>query len=246
MKRCIELLPGGRALLQRHAWRVESRRLAQFRNPKEVFTHYYETNHWTSEESRSGVGSTAAYTAAIRQSLPELFTALGIRTLLDAPCGDFHWFRLMERPEGLVYIGGDIVDPLIAENQSRYGDSQTRFVTLDIVNDPLPRTDLWLCRDCLFHFSYDDVFAALNNFLRSEIPYLLTSTHSSHTHNSDIPTGSFRPLNLELPPFNLGPARQYLEDWAGDHAVRHLGLWDRSSLSAALSANPVFRRVTTR
>ena len=242
LKRILLRLPGGRPALERYAYYVERRRLASFPAPKDVFTHYYETNHWTSEESRSGVGSTAAYTESIRVSLPVLFEKLGIRTLLDAPCGDFNWFRLMRRPEGLSYVGGDIVDPLINDNQRRYGDPQTRFMTLDIVHDRLPRADLWLCRDCLFHFSYEDIFLTLHNFIRSDIPYLLTSTHSACTHNTDIPTGSFRSLNLELPPFNLGPASHYLEDWAGNHDVRHLGLWDRHSLVAALDSNPAFHR----
>lgn len=231
-------------MLESYAYHVERRRLAQFKGPKDVFTHYYETNHWTSEESRSGVGSTAAYTETIRQSLPVLIAKLGVRTLLDAPCGDFNWFRLMERPEGFTYLGGDIVESLIEENRRRYGNPQTRFMELDIVHDALPKADLWLCRDCLFHFSYDDIFLTLHNFVTSDVPYFLTSTHSACPHNTDVPTGSFRMLNLELPPFNLGRASHYLADWAGDHSVRYLGLWDRQSLLAALESNPAFQRAS--
>ena len=40
---------------------------------KEVFTNIYESNLWTSEESRSGLGSELKSTEVIRKELPELF-----------------------------------------------------------------------------------------------------------------------------------------------------------------------------
>jgi hypothetical protein len=58
----------------------------------------------------------------------------------------------MKMPDGMEYMGGDIVEKLIQQNQSKYGDPHTRFITIDIVKDLLPQADLWLCRDCLFHF----------------------------------------------------------------------------------------------
>jgi hypothetical protein len=71
------------------------------------------------------------------------------------------------------------------------------------VNNVLPRADLWLCRDCFFHFSEHDIFLALDKYLKSDIAYILTSTHYCDV-NSDTPTGEFRLLNLQLPPFSLG------------------------------------------
>ncbi len=41
---------------------------------------------------------------------------------------------------------------------------------------PLPKADLWLCRDVLFHLPNKDVITVLANFANSEIPYLLTTT----------------------------------------------------------------------
>ncbi|MCZ6717316.1 MAG: class I SAM-dependent methyltransferase, partial [Gammaproteobacteria bacterium] len=109
----------------------------------------------------------------------------------------------MPRDRDTQYIGVDIVAPLIAASQEKFGNENTRFVHLDIISQKLPDADLWLCRDCLFHLSYDDIFSVIGNFLNSDIRYLLTSTHPECDRNIDIPTGHFRLLNMELPPFSF-------------------------------------------
>jgi len=39
-----------------------------------------------------------------------------------------------------------------------------------------------------------DIYLALKNYVASEVPYLLTTTHLNHAgfRNTDIPTGDFR------------------------------------------------------
>jgi hypothetical protein len=200
-------------------------------NAKKIFTHHYSTNYWGSDESRSGYGSTAAYAANLITELPRLIDRLGVRSILDAPCGDYNWFRLVPREPGITYLGGDIVDPLVASNQAKYGDPSTQFRGIDIVRDPLPKVDLWLCRDCLFHLSNRDILQTIQNFLRSDIKYLLTSTHPECSANTDIPTGSFRLLNLELPPFSLGPPAYRIDDYIEGFPVRQVALWERATLA---------------
>jgi hypothetical protein len=159
---------------------------------------------------------------------------LGIRTILDAPCGDYGWFRQIARDLDVTYIGGDIVGELIATHQLEFGSARTRFEVIDITSDMLPTVDLWLCRDCLFHFSNADTFSTMDNFLRSEIPLLLTTTHPECEQNTDIPTGSFRLLNLEIPPFSFPEPIERMDDWIEGHPVRQLALWDRASIARAL------------
>ena len=43
---------------------------------------------WGSDESGSGIGSELGATEALREYLPGLFKRLGVRKVLDAPCGD--------------------------------------------------------------------------------------------------------------------------------------------------------------
>ena len=246
LRRFVGALPGGKAFLRRRANRLTRRRLAGIGDARAVFQHHYENNTWNNPESVSGTGSTVQYTEGIRQAIPALVAELGVSTFLDAPCGDFNWFRLVEWSTDVSYIGGDIVEPLVRRNQELYGDERHRFIDLDIVNDELPAADLWLCRDCLFHLSDQDVLRTLDNFLRSDIRYLLTSTHPDCDRNHDIPTGSSRFINLLLPPFHLSEPIRVIDDWIEGYPVRHLGLWERESLKRQLASNKALRRAARR
>lgn len=199
-----------------------------------IFTEIYKCNHWGEKESLSGPGSTLAYTAAIRQELPRLWKRLGTRIILDAPCGDYNWFLKVARDPDQQYVGGDIVGALIRQNQEAYGNSTTSFITLDIVKDALPAADFWLCRDCLFHLPTSDIMTVLHHFSSSRIPYLCTSHHPDCKRITDIEPGDFRPLNLELPPFNLGKAITYIDDWIEGFPRRQLALWSRQDVARAL------------
>jgi glycosyltransferase involved in cell wall biosynthesis len=192
-----------------------------------LFAGYYKSGFWP------GPGSSLEYTESIRVGIPRLLRKLRVRTILDAPCGDYEWFRKIDRDD-VVYIGADIVAELVERNQRQFGDVRTRFVVLDVTCESLPKADLWLCRDCLFHFSDEDILITLENFLNSEIHYLLTTTYPRCVENEDIPTGSFRQLNLEIPPFNLPAPTERLDDWIEAHPFRQLALWDRVSIARAL------------
>ena len=102
--------------------------------------------------------------------------------------------------------------------------------------DPLPDADLWLCRDCLIHLSFEDVERAVQNFLASEIPYWLVTTHTKVNRNIDIPTGHCRMINLAKEPFNFGEPLRYVEDTDHDGTGKSLGLWERETLRATLEA----------
>src|SRR5882757_543401 len=84
-------------------------------NPKQVFTNIFRKNWWSNGESRSGWGAELKRTVTIRAELREFARRHSIRSLLDAPCGDFHWMRHVEWPAGFRYIGADIVPDLVIE-----------------------------------------------------------------------------------------------------------------------------------
>ena len=246
MQSITRFLSWSRPLFERLRARKKRRRLLKLGNPEERFTHFYSVNRWGNEESRSGPGSTMSYTEHLRKELPRLFANLGVQTILDAPCGDYHWFGQIERHADLNYIGGDIVAPLVRDNQQQFSNENTTFMHLDITADALPVADLWLCRDCLFHLCEADVYRAIQRFLESEIRYLLASTHTQCQHNRDITTGACRLLNLEAPPYNFPAPRLYLDDWVDGFPVRYLGLWERTTLSASLAVNGWLDRTTAR
>lgn len=129
-----------------------------------------------------------------------LFDAFNISTMLDIPCGDFHWMKHVDL-NNTDYTGADIVEELIQGNIARYERDGIRFKHLNLINDKLPKVDLVFCRDCLMHFAFADIARALDNVCRSESKYFLTTTFVGKHKNRDISTGSWRPINLELPPF---------------------------------------------
>jgi SAM-dependent methyltransferase len=169
---------------------------------EERFARIYQTNLWFDAESRSGTGSTLEATAELRASLPSLLRSLNARRLLDVPCGDFNWMQHVDL-SGIDYIGGDIVESLIAENRKRHESPARQFLTVDLINGPLPQVDVVLCRDCLVHFSFANIIAAFRTMKASGAEYLLTTTFPGRESNKDIVDGDWQPLNLEESPFLL-------------------------------------------
>jgi hypothetical protein len=190
------------------------------------FQAIYRERFWSSE-SVSGPGSTMSQTETLRLALPGLLTSLGVKHLLDAPCGDFHWMQHVEFGS-VHYTGGDIVPELVAENQENFGNSQREFKVLDLVKSPLPDADLLMCRDVLVHLSYEHIEAALRNICASNVTWLLTTHFPAH-ENKDIPSGLWRPINLCAEPFNLPTPQQAVVDTPATEDVKFqdkvMALW---------------------
>ncbi|KAF0182891.1 MAG: class I SAM-dependent methyltransferase [Hyphomonadaceae bacterium] len=208
--------------------------LGTVQNKQSVFEEIYEHNLWSDLESRSGPGSTMAYTASLRAALERVLAENGVRTFLDAPCGDFHWMRAVKTPPGMRYIGGDIVPALIADTKARHGDDRHDFIHLDITKGPLPAVDMWMCRDCFFHLSYADIARALQQFVRADIPLLLLTTHivpkAEPFANRNINTGDARPIDLRSDPFSFPEPLERFDDWVAPFAPREMGLWTREQM----------------
>lgn len=213
------------------------------RDAKKVFASFYSANAWGNPESLSGDGSTLAYTESIRAALPSLVREYSISRFLDAPCGDYNWFRYVKREPSFHYIGAEVVAGLVERNQALFESADTSFIHLDITKDRLPDADIWMCRDCLFHLCYRDIFHALANLLRSNIPLFLSTTYIDCERNSDITTGSFRLINLRLEPFCLGEPIAEIEDWVEGHPRRTLALWRTKDLAGALARNRALPKI---
>ena len=219
------------------------------RTNEERFTWIYKNNLWGCRESVSGWGSTLSYTENIRSQLPHAIRQLGIASLLDAPCGDYNWMREVVARTDVTYIGGDIVYPLIESLSARFSTDRTSFIQLDITRQNLPKADMMLCRDCLFHFSECDILRFLENFANSQIPYLLTTTHKNHEEfkNVDIETGGFRLLDLFSAPylFSADPILR-IDDWVPPEPPREVCVWSRDQVLASLQRMRDFRAARSR
>jgi hypothetical protein len=113
---------------------------------------------------------------------------------------------------------------------------------LNLTRDPLPRADVVLCRDCLVHLRYAQIFAAFVNLRRSGAKYLLATTFVELDANSEIDTGDWRPVNLCLPPFALPePLTVIIEGCTeidGAYADKALGLWRVADLPERPRSSP--------
>ena len=101
----------------------------------------------------------------------------------------------------------------------------------------MPEADLALVRDCLVHLPNRHVWMVLDNLRRSGIEWVLMTTYPDRTENVDVTMGRWRPLNLELAPFELPPPErailEHCTENEGTRADKTLGLWRCVDLPSA-------------
>lgn len=220
-----------KGLLQRTSSAVSAGRAAtRDMSLKQKFSEIYDKNIFGGRVSRSGEGSDLVQTAVIRSELPKLIRKLGVKTFLDAPCGDWCWMRRTEL--GVEhYIGIDIVETLIEKNQREFGSASTSFQCMNLAEGELPQVDLVFSRDCLVHLSFEDALKIIANFKKSGSKYLLTTTFVNRDRNNDLvgKDSFWRPLNMQLPPFNFPQPMLLINEGCteggGQYRDKCLGLW---------------------
>jgi hypothetical protein len=202
-------------------------------NIQETFTNIFVNKKWGDGETISGECSTLENTQGIRKRLPACFKLWGIKSIVDAPCGDYNWFKEMNTD--INYIGVDIVPQLIKYNNDKYADENHSFQCLDLCKDVVPQVDLILCRDCLMHLSNEDGIKVLKQFKKSNSKYLLITTNPDNPANLPITSGQFRHVNMTKPPFNLPEpillVNEEFNAYNGMFSDKSLGLWEINSLS---------------
>lgn len=208
-------------------------------NTEQIFTNIYANNLWKGKNSVSGPGSEIDQTGTVIQSLSGIIREYDFSTMLDVPCGDFHWMKEVDLGD-IDYVGADIVTALLEENARRYSGDQIRFQKCDLISDQIPCFDLIFCRDCLVHFSSQDIFSALKNICDSHSGFLLTTTFPDQLVNQEIRTGRWRALNLEREPFCFPPPLKIINERCteenGTYKHKSLGLWSIADLKKHLDA----------
>lgn len=201
---------------------------------KSTFTAKVQHSLWGGQISKSGKGSDPENTASLRKELPLVLSRLEIQSIIDAPCGDFSWQPAVFNGPKFNYLGLDIVEQLVNENNLCHASEHIKFRQHDICSDKLIySSQLIICRDCLVHLSFQEIRASLIHFCDSDSLYLLTTTFiSPSVVNKNIVTGAWRPLNLALPPFSFPEPILSIPDHHFDNpdSGKTLGLWLLSSL----------------
>jgi len=179
------------------------------------------------------------FTQPLRENLKGFLERHNITSMFDAPCGDYSWMSETPLPTNLKYIGGDIVESMIAENKNKYPNVE--FINFDLSQDAIPTVDLLFCRDCLIHFSLADITRTFENIVNSNVKYvMLTNYFPEIPANHDIGTGDFRPTDFTRAPFDFEPPIDYLLDWVpgtrnGDQK-KTINLWSRGTIEKYLTA----------
>ena len=123
---------------------------------QERFEMIYNENFWESNESSSGIGSEIKNTKEVLKAIKLIIKQYKIKSIIDIPCGDFNWMSSLDM-ENIDYKGFDIVRSVIKVNNIKYKKPNVNFNYSDIINSELPKGDLMFVRDCLVHFSFEDI-----------------------------------------------------------------------------------------
>lgn len=192
-------------------------------DPGAVFSKIYDEGGWIhseTQESRSGLGSSVAATSGLFNEICSAMAILGAQSLVDVGCGDWNW---MSREEfSISYTGVDVVPSIIEEN-SKHSRENVNFKLCDVTKEVPPKADMALCREVLFHLSFDDAKKAIDNIKKS-VKYICATSDTTNWFNSDIRTGGYRALNLFRRPFRF-PEPVYLIEDSFVTPGRILGIW---------------------
>ena len=109
-----------------------------------------------------GPGSNEDRIIPFKEEFPEIIKKYLIGSVNDAGCG-LGWIKAECMKLGVKYSGFDILP--------REGAK-----VLDITSEVMPKADLIICRDVLFHLTNDLIEDALGDFKKSGI-YLLATSH---------------------------------------------------------------------
>ena len=157
-----------------------------------------------------------------------LIEKYNITSINDCPSGLYeNWVHNLNLPSrGIKYIGYDINNIVVERNKYNYPNIE--FYEFDNTKEVLPKCDLIICRDCLFHFPNEFVMKALKNFKDSKSTYLLATQQRWITENKEMSQGElndelgYKPLNLEIEPFNLGKSLEFHDEKTWN---RDMSLW---------------------
>lgn len=185
---------------------------------KEVFTKIYSENLWGNSGSHeqpfySGAGShVKEITSAYVQAVSHFIQSLGGKpNALDLGCGDFNVGSQI-RPYCNRYIACDIVSDLIQFNQNKFAELDVDFRVLDLIEDPLPATDIVFVRQVLQHLSNSQIQKFLPK-LKGHFSWLILTEHIpakpdfphnlDHTNSQHIRLSNNSGIVITSPPFNL-------------------------------------------
>ena len=243
IKKLIKKIPFAVKIFHYYKYFLQKKKIQkilQLQDNEKKFSEIYSTNFWGDDESFSGPGSNNKNTKETIVNLIKIIKKFNIKSITDAPCGDFHWMQkvLIKLPY-LKYSGIDIVSDIIKKNNQEYSNSRIKFYKKDIIKNLFPNSDLIICRDFLIHLSNKDTKKFLLNLKSSNFKYVLIhgfESNKSKIINKEISTGDYREVNIFQNPINF--SNKYIlkfEDHKSQNKTTsyksYLYLYDKKNIS---------------
>lgn len=165
-------------------------------------------------ESASGPGSAVSAAGESLSLLDAVVKEYAVTSILDLGCGDWNWMRHAGWRETATvhYEGWDAHPGLVERLTEQFGNERTRFRLADITTAPLPKVDLVVCRDVLFHIRIDLAQKVVQR-VRENRGLLISTSFLNLKSNADIrpylpiENWGFYLINLDIAPFDLEPYR---------------------------------------
>jgi 2-polyprenyl-3-methyl-5-hydroxy-6-metoxy-1,4-benzoquinol methylase len=181
---------------------------------EEVFQKVYEIAAWGKDETgkgTSGPGSNPENAVEYLSFIQEFLKKHEIKSVVDLGCGDFQLGQKIDWGN-IQYTGIDVARVVVEANTSKFTKPNITFVHQDGATNPLPAADLLLCKDVLQHLPNKDILAILAQLPKFRYCLITNDFYPIYNHNTDIPRGSYRTVNLVMSPFNLKgkPALNYI------------------------------------
>tara|TARA_B100001540_G_scaffold160060_1_gene141648 strand:- start:1290 stop:1844 length:555 start_codon:yes stop_codon:yes gene_type:complete len=148
---------------------------------KIIFNLIFKSYHWrdyhktTNNESDSGLGSDLIVTKQLIKDLDIFFKNNQITSILDIACGDFFWMnKLINNNKHLNYLGLEIVENIVKNNNKIFSNQKVKFKCTDVINEELPQNyDFILVRDFLIHIKNTDIINLVQKLKKVIVSILL-------------------------------------------------------------------------
>lgn len=176
-------------------------------NLEEVFAKIYTDKVWGQDEDgngTSGSGSSMENTIVYRAFLENFLEKYNIKSVVDVGCGDWQFSKSIDWT-GIDYLGYDVVQSVIENNEKQYSNSNIHFIFENAITANLPSADLLICKDVLQHLSFEDVYRMILQFKKFKYCLITNDVNSNSltTYNTQIASGGYRELDLTQPPFSI-------------------------------------------
>ena len=164
-------------------------------------------------DTKSGSGSTLAYTSGLVDFLTSFITRHKVTYILDVPCGDMAWMsKVIDKSPPLEYVGVDISPKSVS--RARENCPTASIFSGDLLKFPFVGADL------IIHCSLDMGLDILDKVKRSGCRFFGATTFDC-PENTDVSSYGWRPLSLEKSPFFLPPSLESHLEPQGTYELNH-------------------------